>query len=415
MKLLLKNYKFSAILLSFVMLGGAIGLFLGPKASCLEPFGNLFLNLMFMIITPLVFFSISSAIANMNGIKRLGKIIGNIFMVFICTAAIAAFVGIIGAIIVNPTKGINLADIQGLMAKTNNNKTEQVTLLQQVVNTFTVSDFTLLLSKKNMLPLIVFSLIFGISTVLCGDKAEYIKKFLNSGTVVTTKMVNIVMYYAPIGLGCYFASITGQLGTQILRGYLRVFVLYVVLALIYYFVFFTIYAYISGGKDKVKIYWSNVLTPSITALATCSSAATIPVNLEYTKKMGVPEDIAETVIPLGANIHKDGSVIGGVMKIAFLFGIFGKDMTSLSSIISILFVAFLVGAVMAAIPGGGLIAETLILSIYGFPLEALPIIAVISTIIDAPATLLNSTGNTVCSMLIARVIEGKDWCKNKVS
>ncbi|MEJ9307334.1 cation:dicarboxylase symporter family transporter, partial [Priestia megaterium] len=129
----------------------------------------------------------------------------------------------------------------------------------------------------------------------------------------------------------------------------------------------------------------------------------------------VPLDIAETVIPLGANTHKDGSVIGGILKIVFLFSLFGKDMTSATSILSILGVAFLVGAVMGAIPGGGMIGEMLIITIYGFSPEVLPIIAVISTIIDAPATLLNSTGNTVTAMLVTRFTEGKDWIKKIIT
>ena len=181
----------------------------------------------------------------------------------------------------------------------------------------------------------------------------------------------------------------------------------------YYFGFFTLYAFLSGGRKAVNIFWKNVLTPTITALATCSSAATIPINLEFTKRMGVADDLAETVIPMGANIHKDGSAIGGVMKITFLFGLFGKSMATPSSALSIIFVAFLVGAVMAAIPSGGMIGEMLILSVYNFPTELLPIIAVISVIIDAPATVLNSAGNTVSSMLISRLVEGKQWLSAK--
>jgi Na+/H+-dicarboxylate symporter len=162
------------------------------------------------------------------------------------------------------------------------------------------------------------------------------------------------------------------------------------------------------------LFWKTAITPSVTALATCSSAACIPVNLEYIKKMGVPEDIAETAAPLGANTHKDGSVIGGVMKITFLLALFGKDMHSIPAIVGIIVVSFLVGAVMGAIPGGGMIGEMLIISVYGFPPEVLPIIAVISTIIDAPATVLNSTGNTVSTMMVARMVEGKKWLEHKI-
>src|SRR5690606_19174625 len=191
-------------------------------------------------------------------------------------------------------------------------------------------------------------------------------------------------------------------------------VLYLVITIIYYFGFFTLYAFVAGGKDGIKVFWKNAITPSVTAIATCSSAACIPVNLTAVKKMGVPNDIAETIVPLGANTHKDGSVFGGVFKIVFLFLLFGKDMSSFTSILMIIGVAFLVGAVMGAIPSGGMIGEMLLLSVFGFPPEVLPIIAVISTIIDAPATLLNSTGNTVCAMMVARLVEGKKWLQKSI-
>ena len=260
-----------------------------------------------------------------------------------------------------------------------------------------------------MLQLIVFSIVFGIATALAGEKGKPVARFLSSGTEVMMKFVKIVMYYAPIGLGCYFAAIIAELGPQILGGYVRLFILYIVLTVIYFFGFFTLYAYIAGGKQGAARFWKNVIPPSVTAVATCSSAACIPVNLAAAKKMGVPKDIAETIIPLGANTHKDGSVIGGVFKITFLFLLFGKDMTSVTSVLAIIGVAFLVGAVIGAIPTGGMISELLILSVFGFPPEALPIIVIIATIIDMPATLLNSTGNTVCGMLVARLIEGKNW------
>lgn len=414
MNRLLKNYKTSIMLLLSILFGGIIGIVLGPKAIVLEPFGQIFLNLMFTIIVPLVFFSVASAIANMGNMNRLGKIIGNIAIVFMVTALIAGILAIIGTLIFNPTEGLKGEVIKTLLSQSDvqvSNSTEKITLSQQLVKTITVGDFSALLSKSNMLQLIVFSTIFGLSTALVGEKAVVVKSFLSSATVVMMKMVDIIMYYAPIGLGCYFASVVGQLGTQILEGYLKVFLLYGGLTLIYYFGIFSLYSYLSAGKRGFKSFWKNALSPTLTALATCSSAASIPVNLEATKKIGVPQDIAETVIPLGANTHKDGSVIGGVLKVVFLFGIFGKDLNNLPTLLSILAVGFLVGAVMGAIPGGGMIGEMLIISIYGFPPEALPIIAVISTIIDAPATVLNSTGNTVCAMLVSRLVDGRNWLK----
>ena len=413
MKNLFKNYKSTAILLCSVLIGGIVGNVMGPKSLVLEPFGKLFINLMFMILVPLVFFSVSSAMANISGMKRLGKIMGSIMVVFLSTALIAAIVGTLSVLIMNPTNGLNIDMFKNLMKNTVETQSiEKVSFLNQLVNTFTVSDFVDLLSRKNMLQLVVFSILFGMSVALSGEKGKPLASLLEAGSVTMMKVVKIIMYYAPIGLGCYFASVVGQLGGQILDGYLKIFLLYLVISVIYYFGFFTLYAFIANGKNGITVFWKNVVTPSVTALATCSSAACIPVNLEAVKKMGVPSDIAETVIPLGANMHKDGSVFGGVMKITLLMGLFGKDMTSITSILGIIGVSLLVGAVMGAIPSGGMIGEMLILSVYGFPPEVLPIIAVVSVIIDAPATLLNSTGNTVCSMLVTRLVEGKNWFKH---
>ncbi|MDF2036272.1 dicarboxylate/amino acid:cation symporter [Cytobacillus oceanisediminis] len=416
MKKVLSNYKLTIFLLLSILIGGIAGVVFGPKTAVVKPLGDLFINLLFMIIVPLVFFSIASSLANMGGMKRLGKIMAGIFTVFFITAVISAILGFIGISIVDPLKNTDISAIKSIMTEAAvDPEAEDVTFLGQLVQAFTVPDFQMLFSKNNMLQLIVFSILFGLATAMSGEKGKPIANLLSSGSAVMMKIVGFVMYYAPIGLGCYFATIIGELGPQILGGYVRVFVLYLVLTLIYFFGFFTLYAFAAGGKDGVKVFWKNAITPSVSAIATCSSAACIPINLAAVRKMGVPQDIAETMIPLGANTHKDGSVLGGVFKIVFLFSLFGKDMSSMTSILTILAVSFLVGAVMGAIPGGGMIGEMLILSVFGFPPEVLPIIAVISTIIDAPATLLNSAGNTVSAMMVSRIVEGKNWLKESMS
>ncbi|QOK29176.1 dicarboxylate/amino acid:cation symporter [Cytobacillus oceanisediminis] len=416
MKKVLSNYKLTIFLLLSILIGGIAGVVFGPKTAVVKPFGDLFLNLLFMIIVPLVFFSIASSLANMGGMKRLGKIMAGIFTVFFITAVISAILGFIGISIVDPLKNTDISAIKSIMTEAAvDPEAEDVTFLGQLVQAFTVPDFQMLFSKNNMLQLIVFSILFGLATAMSGEKGKPIANLLSSGSAVMMKIVGFVMYYAPIGLGCYFATIIGELGPQILGGYVRVFVIYLVLTLIYFFGFFTLYAFAAGGKDGVKVFWKNAITPSVSAIATCSSAACIPINLAAVRKMGVPQDIAETMIPLGANTHKDGSVLGGVFKIVFLFSLFGKDMSSMTSILTILAVSFLVGAVMGAIPGGGMIGEMLILSVFGFPPEVLPIIAVISTIIDAPATLLNSAGNTVSAMMVSRFVEGKNWLKESLA
>ncbi|MDI9488057.1 MAG: dicarboxylate/amino acid:cation symporter, partial [Bacillota bacterium] len=401
---------------SSIIVGGILGLVLGPDAKVLEPFGQIFLNLIFTLIVPLVFFSVTSSIANMGGMGRLGKIMLSIVLVFAATAILSALLSMASVYIINPTKGMNEQALENILQASEEDISEdakKLSLPMQLVKTVTVGDFSELFTKSNMLQLIVISIICGIAIAMAKERANIVKDFINACSVIMMNMIKIIMYYAPFGLACYFASMIGQLGRQILEGYLKVFLLYLALTIIYYFLFFTIYAYVAGGKQGIKAYWKNAIAPAVTALATCSSAASIPVNLEAAKKIGIPNDIAETVIPLGVNTHKDGSVIGGVLKIVFLFGLFGKDFNNLPMFFSILAVSLLVGAVMGAIPGGGMIGEMLILSVYGFPPAALPVIVVIGTIIDAPATLLNSSGNTVCAMLVARFVDGKDWLKAK--
>lgn len=402
---ILKNYKSSIILIISVIIGGIIGLIMGERASIFEPLGTIFLNLIFTILIPLVFFSISSAIANMDSTKKLGKILAVTIIVFALTAIISGIIGVTSFKIFNPARGLNSSMFTELMNGSQVTAGEQVSFLEKIVSSITVNDFSHLLSRSNLLALIMFSMLIGFGTMLAKEEGKSFLKFLNSGTRVVNKVIDIIMYYAPIGLAAYFANVVGQLGSQILSGYAKVFMLYLAVSIVYFIVFFTIYAYIAGGKDGIKTFWKNSTGPSVTALATCSSAACIPVNIEAAKNMGVSSSLANIIMPLGVNIHKDGSVIGGIYKIMFLFAIFGRDMNSLGTLMIILAVGLLIGAVVGAIPVGGSIGEMLILSIFGFPPEALAIMLVIATIIDAPATLLNSAGNTVCTMLISKFTE----------
>ena len=216
----------------------------------------------------------------------------------------------------------------------------------------------------------------------------------------------------PLALGCYFASLVGTFGAEIAIGYAKTFVVYTVMAVAYFFVVYSIYAIVAGGRQGFRAFWRHVLPAAVTALATCSSAAAIPVNIESAKKMGVSEDVAETLIPLGTNLHKDGSIIGSVFKILFLASLFGTNLSGGSGVIQILTVALVATLLVTAVPiGGGTIAEMMVLTMMGYPVAALPILTIIATIIDPAATMLNVVGNTSSAMLAARVVDGKNWMK----
>lgn len=407
MKNIWKNYKSTIILLGSIILGAIIGFIFKEKATILSPFGDLFLNMLLVVIVPLIFTTIAVSVGSMKQPKRVGKILISILGVFIVMSVIAVLLGFIATRIplvksVDSTKIIKTLDI-GTKAKN-----EKVNFLERTVEAISVNDFSKLLTRDNMIALIVAAVIVGLAIIKSKEKGEAFLNVLVSFNDVLQNIIQIIMYYAPIGLCCYFASFIGTFGVSIAEGFARTLVIYTLVCILIYFGLYTLYAFISGGKKGIKKYWAHITEPSLTALATCSSAACIPVNIKATKGIGVKDDISNTTIPLGTSFHKEGSAVGSVFKIMFLVYLFNADI----SIFKIIGVSLLATLLISAVPiGGGTISEMLILTILGFPVGALPILTIIATIIDAPATILNVVGDTSSSMLVSRLVDGKNWIK----
>lgn len=398
----LKSYGFSIILIISIIAGALLGIIFKKDAAILKPLGDIFLNLLFTAIIPLVFFSISSAVAGMSNIRRLGKIMSAMILIFVITGLIASLVMIIGVILYPPAVGVNVNLGAGI-------NLEQFKASEQIVKAFTTADFADILSKKNMLALIIFSILIGLATSATGNRGKAFSNFLSSGSDVMMRLISFIMYYAPIGLCAYFAYLVGVFGPELLGSYARAMLVYYPIAILYFFIAFTIYAFIAAKNEGVRRFWRNIVPASLTALATGSSMATIPANLEAADKTGVPKDISEVVISIGATIHMEGSCLAAVLKIAFLFGIFNMSFSGTETILTALGIALLTGVVVSGIPGGGTIGELLIISFYGFPPEAFPLITMIGTLVDAPATMVNAIGDNVSSMIVARTLGGKDW------
>lgn len=407
------NYKQSIILLVAIVLGAVVGVVWGEDAGVLSPFGDLFLNLLLVVIVPLVFLTITTSISGMKQPKRLGKIMTNIVLVFVMMSLVAVLVGFLSTYFINLVEVEDGAKIMsGLDMDEIAVQEEDLSILDRTVEALTVSDFLDLFSRQNILAIIVFSILFGLALNISGEKAKPVRDVLVSLTDVIMSLLKIIMYYAPIGLGCYFAALVGTFGASIAVGYAKTFVIYTIVAALFYFVIYSLYAYIAAGKKGVEVFWANIVPATLTALATCSSAASIPANLQAAKAIGVPDDIAEPMIPLGTSFHKDGSVIGSVFKIMFLVCLFGTNIATIIGIGKVIGVSLLVTLLITAVPiGGGTISEMMILVMMGYPIGALPILTIIATIIDPPATVLNVIGDTSGSMLVARMTDGKNWMK----
>ncbi|MBB1194516.1 dicarboxylate/amino acid:cation symporter [Flavobacterium sp. SOK18b] len=403
-----KNYKGIMLLLGGILAGSILGLVFGKEVEVLKPLGDIFLNLLFTAIIPLVFFTISASIATLEKTEKLGKLFLIVIGVFLFTVLVSAILMVVGVLIFPIHQDIIISKIP-LEIVAENSTGSQITQL------LTAGDFYELLSRKNMLALILFSFLVGFASLQSGEKGNDFSRFLRSGNEVMKQLLYIIMQTAPVGLGAYFAYQVGIFGPQLFGAYAKPLGLYYAVCAFYFIVFFSLYAYMAGGKLGFKVFWKNNITPSLTAIGTCSSIATIPANLEGAEKMNIPAHIRNVVIPLGAPLHKDGSSMSSIIKIAVIFAMFGKDFTDPITILTALGITVVVSVVEGGIPNGGYIGEILAITVYGFPMEqALPAAMIIGTLVDPMATLLNANGDLISAMLVTRIAEGKKWLSEKV-
>lgn len=402
-KSIVQNYAFLAVMFCAMILGCITG-WLWPGATILKPIGTVFINLMFCIVVPLVFASISSAVANMQSRRRAGKIMGVTIGVFVVTGAIAAVIMYVLMRLFPPV----LVPWTEIPAE---EVGEHATMAQLIVNFFTAEDFVSLLSRRAMLPLIVFSILFGFGVNLNGGRETPVGKFLEDLSSVMLKVIRIVTYYAPIAFFGIFADLVATYSSQIIVNYGRAMLVYYPLCFIYIIVAFPLFAWFGGGRKGPGVMFSHILKPAVVSLGTCSSVATIPTNMEEAEATGISKDVSDMVLPLGATMHMDGSCFSCVLKIAFVMGVFGIPFEGVGMLIKVVLVAVLSSVGMSGVPGGGYIGEYIICSIF-FPNQmemAFPILVAIGNLVDPPATMINAAGDYVVSYIVSRFTDGKDW------
>ncbi len=406
---IVKNYRFLAIMLGAMIAGCIVGWFAPGFGSAIKPLGTVFINMMFCVVVPLVFASIASSVANMRSRKRAGKILGSTVATFVITGAIAAVIMFVLMKIFPPV----LTPWSEIPSE---EMGEYASISDMIVNFFTVSDFSGLLSRRAMLPLIVFSLLFGFATNLAGGPDCLVGKWLSDLSNVMLKFVKIITYYAPVAFFAIFADLVAQYGSAITVSYGRAMLVYYPLCFVYIFTAWPLFARFGGGKGAVKTMFQHITRPAVVSLGTCSSVATIPTNLDEAEATGISKDVAEMVCPLGATMHMDGSCFSCVLKVAFVLGVFGQNM-GFNMLIPVVLVAVLSSVGMSGVPGGGYIGEYIICSIF-FPEQievAFPILVAIGNLVDPPATMINAAGDYVVSYIVSRFVDGKDWLQKALS
>ena len=418
MKKFLSNYGFIVTMLVGIVAGCIVGAIfpvvkdldgntVSAGATVLEPLGTVFINLMFCIVVPMVFCSISSAIANMDSMKKAGKIMGVTIVTFMVTAGIAAIIMYIICRI--------FPLVQGQYAVTVGTVGETLGLADMIINFFTKPDFIELWSRRAILPLIVFAILCGFGIQMAGGKETMTAKLLADMTNCIMKVVKIITYYAPVGFFGFFATLVATYGPELIGDYSRTLIIYYVMCFVYMFISFPIYARFGGGKGAAKVMFKHLFKPAAVSFGTCSSVATIPTNMEVAEETGISKDVSDIVLPMGATMHMDGSAMSAIVKVAFLFGIFGKDFGTWEAILAII-VAVFSSVAMSGVPGGGGTGELVLCTIF-FPNEmaiAYPIAIALGNLVDPPATMVNSAGDYVVSYIVARFVDGKDWLQKKL-
>lgn len=398
MKEVLKNYSGILLLLVGITIGSIIGIVAPQIVEYIKPLGDIFLNLLFVSVVPLVFFAVSNSIASLEQESKFGKILlimSFTFLFFILTAAVFT----IGAVYLFPVSSISGST--ELIAEA----TKEENWGDRIVSFFTVGEFTELFSRKNMLALLIFAFLTGFAARKSGESGKPFRVFIASGYEVMKELLIMIMKIAPIGLGAYFAYQVATLGPQLFGFYAKPLGLYYIAGIIYFFVFFTLYAFMANGQNGIKSFWKNSILPTLTALSTCSSFATMPTNLVAASKIGIPSSIANLVIPIGTTLHKNGSSMSSIIKIYVAFQIIGRDFFEPSNLLLALGITVFVSIVAGGIPNGGYIGEMLMISVYSLPQEAIPAVIIIGTLVDPLATVLNAVGDIVAAMFVNRFVK----------
>ncbi|SEM09580.1 Na+/H+-dicarboxylate symporter [Chryseobacterium taichungense] len=398
MKEVLKNYSGILLLLLGITIGSIIGIVAPQVVGYIKPLGDIFLNLLFVSVVPLVFFAVSNSIASLDQQSKFGKIIFTMaltFLFFILTAAVFT----ICAVYLFPVSGVSGSK------EVIDEVASQESWGNRIVSFFTVGEFTQLFSRQNMLALLIFAFMTGFSARKAGERGQSFRMFIASGYEVMKELLLLIMKAAPIGLGAYFAYQVATLGPQLFGFYAKPLGLYYIAGVIYFLVFFSLYAFIAGGISGIRNFWKNAIYPTVTALSTCSSFATMPANLQAASNMGIPSQISNIVIPIGTTLHKNGSSMSSIIKIYVAFMIIGRDFFDPMNLLLALGITVFVSIVAGGIPNGGYIGEMLMISVYKLPQEAIPAVMIIGTLVDPLATVLNAVGQLIASMFVNRFVK----------
>lgn len=381
---------FTKIMIGFA-LGIGAGLVLGESATKLAFLGTILTRLLTMVVAPLVLGLLICAAADVKDFKTLGKIGGKTLAVFLGGTAVAVVIGLVLCNVMQIGAGFVMETQATYDAK------EIPSIADTLMNIIPTNPFNSL-SEQNLLQIIFFALLLGFSLIKLGDKGAPVLDFFRAWTEAWKEITNIVLEFTPYGVFGLMANIVGKYGMDVLLPYIKTIgACYLTCALFTIFVQGGLMVGLYGGISPMK-FFSTMKEAILFVFATCSSVATIPLNLKCTKALGVDDKIADFVIPFGAVMNMNGTAIYEAVAVIFASQVFGIHLTVTQQIM------VMVTAVLASvgIPGSGLVMMTIVLNAVNLPLETIGLLAGIDRILNMARVIPNIVGDAAAAVVVAK-------------
>lgn len=394
----MKKIKLGTQILIGIALGLLIG-FISPKAaSVISPLGDIFLNLLKMLIVPLVFFSITNGVIMMQDAKQLRSVGGRIILFYVVSSLVAAVFGTVAALITKP--GSNATDFANILTE-EAGKAVEFNFIKNVVSWFP-TNIVEAMANANMLQIIIFCIFLGVALLALGDRVSTIKKIIAQGNDVMLKITEYVIAFSPVGICALMAklvsTISGAMMKEVIIFVLTIDVVIVIYGLIWYPLM------LKMAKLNVPRFFKKISEPMIVAFTTTSSAATLPVSISVARdKLGCPEKVYGFTLPLGNTANMNGAAIQFSVIAVFASYLFGLPITA-SSLFQFIFLALILSIGAAGVKGAGIVMSTIIIStlIGEEGLVLIPILAAIWPTIDPFATLANNVGDLVGTTVVSK-------------
>mgnify|MGYP001594352707 CR=1 FL=1 len=395
------------LIFSFIPNGG---LFI---SDYIKPFGTIFINLLQLIAVPLILASLIKGISDLKDISKLSKMGGRTIITYLITTLTAVTIGLVLVNLIQPGKSISVETRNELVEAYASDtqakqeaaaKQQQSGPLQALIDVVPSNIFLAASNNRNMLQVIFFALFFGIGMILLSEKkVKPVKKFFDSFNEIILKLIDLIMLAAPYGVFALLAALVVEAPSLELFQALALYAITLLLGLaVMIFVYVIIVRVIT--KRKVSFFMRGIAPAQLLAFSTSSSAATLPVTMECVEdNLGVDEEVASFVLPIGATINMDGTSVYQGVAAVFIAQAFGLDL-SLSAQLGIVLTATLASIGTAAVPSAGIVMLVIVLAQAGIPEAGLALIFAIDRPLDMCRTIVNVTGDAAVSMIVGKSI-----------